>query len=167
MISDNETIFSHKLLLTNGQVVNLPKAFANHSSTDINLSKTQLSRMIRLGGFVGRLLGLLLKTGLPLKYTIEPLATTTNNNNTTLIISNNEIEDFIKIVKPLEDSGLLLKGATETAQNEVKKQKGGIGASVLGNILTGRQINRAGKGRGKKRAGEGVLRAGYGNKIGF
>ena len=52
MISDNETIFSHKLLLTNRQVVNLPKAFANHSSTDIKLSKTQLSKMIRLGGFL-------------------------------------------------------------------------------------------------------------------
>ena len=52
MIGDNETIFSHKLLLTNRQVVNLPKAFANHSSTDIKLSKTQLSKMIRLGGFL-------------------------------------------------------------------------------------------------------------------
>ena len=46
------------------------------------------------------------------------------SGNTTLIVSNNEIEDIIKIIKPLEDSGLLLKGVTETVQNEVKDQKG-------------------------------------------
>ena len=66
IIGDNETIFSHRLLLTNGQVSNLHKAFANHSSADIKLSKTQLSKMIQSGGFLGRLLGPLLKTGLPL-----------------------------------------------------------------------------------------------------
>ena len=44
--SDDEANFSHKLLLTNRQVANLRKAFANHTSTDINLSKTQLSKMI-------------------------------------------------------------------------------------------------------------------------
>ena len=58
--------FPHKLLLTNRQVANLRKAFANHLSTDIKLSKTQLSKMIQSGGFLGRLLGPLLKTGLPL-----------------------------------------------------------------------------------------------------
>ena len=42
---------------------------------------------------------------------------------TTLIISNDEIEDIIKIVKSLENSGLLLKGVTETVQNELKKKK--------------------------------------------
>ena len=47
-----------------------------------------------------------------------------SGNNTTLIISNNDIEDFIKIVKSFEDSGLLLKGVTETVQNEIKEQKG-------------------------------------------
>ena len=66
MISDNEANFPHKLLLTNGQVVNLCKAFANHLSTGIKLSKTQLSKMIQSGGFPGRLLGPLLKAGLPL-----------------------------------------------------------------------------------------------------
>ena len=45
------------------------------------------------------------------------------SGNATLIVSNDEIEDIIKIVKSLEDSGLLLKGVTETVQNEVKKQK--------------------------------------------
>ena len=136
MIGDNEINFPHKLLLTNGQVANLRKTFANHLSTYIKLSKTQLSKMIQSGGFLDRLLGPLLKTGLPLvKNVIKPLAKTfliplrliaavsaadaginkkiirsghNNNNTITLIISNNEMEDIIKIVKSLEDSGLLL-----------------------------------------------------------
>ena len=48
------------------------------------------------------------------------------SGNMTTLISNNEIKDIIKIVKSLEDSGLLLKGLTETVQNEVKEQKGGF-----------------------------------------
>ena len=75
MIGDHETIFPHKLLLNSRQVANLRKAFANILSTDIKLSKTQISKMIPSGGFFGRLLGLLLKTGLPLmKNVIKPLA---------------------------------------------------------------------------------------------
>ena len=66
MISDNETNFPHKLLLTKRQDSNLRKAFANHLSADIKLSKTQLSKMIQSRGFLGRLIGPLLKTGLPL-----------------------------------------------------------------------------------------------------
>ena len=74
MISDDETNFPDKLLLTNRQVENLRKAFVNKSPTDIKLSKTQLSRMIQSGGFLGRLLGPLLKTGLLLaKNIIKPL----------------------------------------------------------------------------------------------
>ena len=72
---------------------------------------------------------------------------------TILIISNDEIGDIIKIVKSLEDSGFLVEGVTESVQNEVKKQKGGfismllgtLDASLLGNILTGKGIYRAGK----------------------
>ena len=86
-------------------------------------------------------------------------------SSTTLIISNNEIEDIIKIIKFLEYIGILLKGVTETIENEVKEQKGEflsmflgtLGASLLGNILTGRGIDKA---------GEGIVRAGYGNKKG-
>ena len=75
MVGDNETKFPHKLLLTNRQVSNLRKHFANYLSADIKLSKTQLSKMIQSGGFLGRLLGPLLKTGLPLiKNVIKPLA---------------------------------------------------------------------------------------------
>ena len=66
MVGDNETNFPHKLLLTNRQVLNLRKDFANNLSSYIKLSKTQLSKMIQSGGFLGRLLGPLLKTGLPL-----------------------------------------------------------------------------------------------------
>ena len=73
--SDDKTNFLNELLLTNRPVANLRKAFANNSSTDIKLSKTQLSKMIQSGGFLGRLLGPLLKTGLPLmKNVIKPLA---------------------------------------------------------------------------------------------
>ena len=75
------------------------------------------------------------------------------------------MEGIIRIVKSLEDSGLLLKGASKTIQNEAKEQRGGflsmllgtLGASLLGNILAGKGINRA---------GEGIVRAGYGNKKG-
>ena len=99
-----------------------------------------------------------------------------SGNIATLILSNNEIQDIIKIVKSLEDSGLLLKGVTETVQNEVNEQKGGslsmllgtLGASLLGDILTGREIYRAGKGKGINRAGKGIVRTGYSdNKMDF
>ena len=136
---DDETNFPHKLLLTNRQLANLHKAFANHLSTNIKLSKTQLSKMMQSGGFFGRLLGPLLKTGLPLiKNVIKPLAKSVliflgltaaasapdtgihkkilgsghNNSTAKLIISNNEMDDIIKIVKSLEDSGFLLKRVT-------------------------------------------------------
>ena len=146
MIGDNETNFHHKLLLTNRQVASLRKTFANFLSVNIKLSKAQLSKMIQSGGFLGRLLRPLLKRGLPLiknvtkqlaKSVLIPLGLTAaasaadagihkkilGSGNTTLIISNDEINDIIKIVKSLEDSGLLLKGVTETVQNEVKEQK--------------------------------------------
>ena len=75
-----------------------------------------------------------------------------SGNATTLTISNDEIEDFIKIVKSLEDSGLLLKEVTQTVQNKVKEQKeeflsmllGTFVASLFGNLLTGKGINKAG-----------------------
>ena len=85
-----------------------------------------------------------------------------SGGHATLIISNNEIEDLIKIVKSLEDSGLSLKGVTESVQNAVKEQRGGflsmllgtLGASLLGNLIAGKGIHRA---------GEGIVRADEGN----
>ena len=75
MIGNNETNFPHKILLAGRQVLSLRKSFSSHSSPDIKLSKTQLSRMRQSGGFLSRLLGPLLKTGLPLiKNVINPLA---------------------------------------------------------------------------------------------
>ena len=76
--SNDNTNFPHKLLLANRQVANIPKAFAYHSSTDIKLSKTQLSKMIQLGGFLGKLLGKLagplMKVAMPLaKNVLAPL----------------------------------------------------------------------------------------------
>ena len=154
MIGDNETNFPHDLLLTNRQVANIHKAFANNSSTNIKLSKIQLSKMRQLGGFLGRLLGLLLKTGLPLiKNVIKPLAKSLliplgltaaasaadagihkkKILGSTLMISNDKIEEIFKILKSLEDSGLLSEGVTETVQNEVKGQKEGFLGMLLGN----------------------------------
>ena len=100
------------------------------------------------------------------------------------------MKDITKIVKSLKDSGLLLKGVTETVRNEVKEQKGGfvsmllrtLSANLLGNVLAGkgakttsqgrginragegRKINKTGKGREINRAGEGIVRAGYGRR---
>ena len=114
--SDDETNFPHKLLLTNRQVANLHKAFANHTSTDIKLSKAQLTKR-QNSGFL-RFLAPLLKSGLPLfKSVIKQLAmlglTATasakdaaitkkilgSGNHTTLIISNDDMQDLLKIVK--------------------------------------------------------------------
>ena len=73
--SNDKKNFPHELLLNNRKVANLYKAGVNHLSTDNKLSKTQLSKMIQSGGFIGRLLGPLLKTGLSLiKGVIKPLA---------------------------------------------------------------------------------------------
>ena len=111
--SDDETNFPHKLLLTNRQVANLRKAFANHTSTDIKLSKAQLTKMQK-GRFL-RFLAPLLKSGLPLlKSVIKPLgmlgliaaASATDaaihkkplgSGTKTLIISNGEMKDILKI----------------------------------------------------------------------
>ena len=117
--SNDDTNFPRELLLTNRQVANIRKAFAKNTSIDIKLSKTQLSKMIKSGGLLGRLLGPLLKTGLPLmKSVIKPLAKSvlvplrltaaaspadagihekflgSGHNNTTLIISNDEMDLF-------------------------------------------------------------------------
>ena len=152
--------------------------------------------MIQSGGFLRKLLGPLLKSGLLLiksvikpleKIILIPLGLTAaasaedagihkkilGSGNTTLIISNKDIEDLIKIVKSLEDSGLLLKRVTKSVQNEVKEQKGGflsmllgtLGASLLGYLLAGKGINK--KVKVTNRAGEGIVRAGEGNKSDF
>ena len=138
--SDDKTNFPRKLLLTNRQVANLPKAFAKHTSADIKLSKTQLSKMIQPVGFLGRLAMI---AGLPLiKNVIKPLAKSVlipfgltaaasaadvgthkkilgSGHNTTLIISNDEMEDILKIVKSLEAPGILLMKKMKLKNKEV------------------------------------------------
>ena len=86
-----------------------------------------------------------------------------SGNHKTLIACNDDMQDLLKSVKSLEDSGLLLDGITETVRNEVKELKGGflslllgtLGVTLLGNMLAGRCVIRA---------GEGTIRAGYGSK---
>ena len=150
--------------------------------------------MIQSRGLLGRVLGPLLKTGLPLmKNVIQPLAKSVlvplgltaaasaadagihkkvvGSGTATLLILNDEMEDIIKIVRALEESGLLLEGVGETIQNEVKEQKGGfrsmllviLGASLLGNLLAGKGIIKAGYGS----KGKGIIRAGYGSEKNF
>ena len=164
-------------------------------STDLKLSKAKINKIIQSGGFLGKLLGPLLKIGLPLienemkplaKSVLIPLGLTAaasaadagidkkilGSGNTTLIISNEEMNDIMRIVQALEDSSILLKGVTKTIENETKEQKRGflsmllgtLGASLLGNLLTGKGIERAGSGNNK---GKGIVRAGSGKQLDF
>ena len=86
-----------------------------------------------------------------------------SGHNTTLIISNNEMENILKIIQSLENSGILLKGVSETIKDDAKEQRGGflsmllgtLGASLIENMLAG---------KGVFRAGQGAIKAGYGSK---
>ena len=152
----------HKLLLTTRQTTKLRNAIENNMSTDMKLPKAQLSKIIQSGGFLGKLLCPLLKSGLPLsKSVIKPLRLLGltakssaidagvqkkiyGSGTTTLVISNKEMNDIMKIVQALEDLNILLKGVTKTMKNETEKQKGGfssmllctLGANLLGDLLT-------------------------------
>ena len=143
MFNDNN--LPHELLLTTRQTTKLRNAIENNMSTDIKLSKAQISKIIRSGGFSDKILSPLFKTGLPLlKSVIKPLGLLGlaaassaidadiqkkiyGSGTTTLIISNKEMNDIMKIVQALEDSNILLKGVTKTIKNETKEQKGGEG----------------------------------------
>ena len=116
--------------------------FNNNLSTDLKLSKTQISRIIQSGGFLGSLLsklaGPLMKVAIPLaKNVLAPLGITAaasaidagiqkkihGSGTTTLIISNEEMNDIMKIVQALEDSNILLKGVTEAIKMKQKNKK--------------------------------------------
>ena len=158
-------------------------------STDIKLTKAHISKIIQSGGFLGKFLGPLLKTGLPLlKSVIKPLGllglTATSSaidagvqkkiygsGTTTLVISNEEMNCIMKIVKALEDSNTLLKGVTKTIKSKTKKKKGGfllmllgtLGASLLVDLLTKNLTGkRVRSGKKTVREGEEFLRAGEG-----
>ena len=180
--SNDNTNFPHELLLTSRQVANIRKAFAKNTSIDIKLSKTLLSKMLQSGGFLGNLLGKLagplMKIAMPLaKNVLAPLGISAvmsaidgsikkkmfGSGATSLIISNDEMNDVLKIVKSLENSDLLLKGVSETIQHEAKEQRGGYLSMLLGTLvasLLGDMLS----GKGVLRAGEGTIRVGYGLK---
>ena len=171
----------HELLLTTRQNTKLCNAINNNSAIDIKLSEAQIKKLIQSGGFLGKLLsklaGPLMKVAMPLaKNVLAPLGLTAamsaidgsiqkklHGSGVKLIIEEEDMQDIIKIIKELENSDILLKGVSKTIENEIKKQRGGflsmllgtLGASLLGNFLTGKGIMRA---------GDGIVRAGEGSK---
>ena len=139
--------------------------------TDLKLSKAQISKIIQSGRFLGSILsklaGPLMKVAVTFaKNILASLGITAaasvidsriqkkrhGSGTATLIISNKEINYIMKIVQVLEDSNILLKGVSKRIKNETKEQKRGflsmllgtLGASLLGNLLTGKGIVRAG-----------------------
>ena len=172
----------HELLLTR-QNTKLRNALNNNSATDIKLSKAQIKKIIQSGVFLGKLLsklvGPLKKVALPLaKNVLAPLGLTAaisvidgstqkkiHGSGVKLIIEQEDMKDIVKIIKALENSGILLKGVSKTIKNETKDQRGGflsmllgtLGASLLGNLSTG--------GKGIMRAGDGIVHAGEGNVV--
>ena len=181
----------HELLLTTRQNTKLRNAVNNNSATDIKLSKTQIKKIIQSGGFLdkllGKLAGPLIKVAMPLaKNVLSPLGLTAamsaidgsiqkkiHGSGVKLIIEQEDMKDIMKIIKALENSGILLKGVSKAIKNETKGQRGGflsmllgtLGASLLGNLLNGgKGVMRAGEesvaGRTK---GYGIVRAGEGS----
>ena len=174
--------YPHELLLTTRQKIKLRNAINNNSATDIKLSKAQIKKIIQSGGVLGKLLsklvGPLMKVALPLaKNVLAPLGLTAamsaidgsiqkkiHSSEVSLIIEQEDMKDIMKIIKALENSGILLKGVSKTIKNETKGQRGGflsillgtLGAILLGNSLTG--------GKCIMRAGDGIVRAGSGSK---
>ena len=177
----NKDEIPHELLLTTRQNTKLRKAINNNLATDIKLSKAQIKKMIQSGGFLGKLLsklaGPLMKVAMPLaKNVLAPLDLTAamsaidgsiqkkiHGSGIKLIIEEEDMNDIMKSIEALENSGILLKGVSKTIGNETKEQRGEflnmllgtLGASLLGNLLTG--------GKGIVRAGDGIVRASKGN----
>ena len=178
----NKNQTPYELLLTTRQNTKLRTALNNNSATDIKLSKAQTKKIIQSRGFLGKLLsklaGPLMKVALPLaKNVLAPLGLTAamsatdgsiqkkiHGSGVKLIIKQEDMKDIMKIIKALENSGILLKGVSKTIKNETKEQRGGflsmllgtLGASLLGNLLTG--------GKEIMRAADGIVHAGSGIK---
>ena len=178
----NKDELPHELLLTTRQNTKLRNAINNNLATDIKLSKAQIKKLIQSGGFLGKLLsklaGPLMKVALKLaKNVLAPLGLTAamfaidgsiqkkiHGSGIKLIIEEEDMNDIMEIIEALENSGILLNGVSKTIENETKEKRGGflsmllgtLGASLLGNLLTG--------GKGIMRAGDGTLRAGSGSK---
>ena len=187
----NKDELPHELLLTVRKNTKLRNAINNNLATDIRLSKAQIKNLIQSGGFLGKLLsklaGPLMKVALPLaKNVLAPLDLTAamsaidgsirkkiDGSGVKLIIEQEDMNDIMKIIETLENYNILLKGVSKTIENETKEQRGGflsillgtLGASLLGNLLTGGNgIMRAGEGSVASRAkGDGIVRAGEGS----
>ena len=131
----------HELLLSRRQKTKIINAFNNNMSTDIKLSKAQISKIIKSGGFLrsflSKLASPLMKVAVPLAKNVlallgitaaasaidaESQKKTHGSVTATLIISNKEMNDMIKIVQAIEDSNILLKGVTKTIKNQTKEQ---------------------------------------------
>ena len=179
----------HELLLTTRHNAKLRNALNNNSATDIKLSKAQIKKLIQSGGkLLSKLAGPLMKVAMALaKNVLAPLGLTAamsaidgsiqkkiHGSGVKLIIEQEDMKDIMKIIKALENSGILLKGIIKTIKNETKEQRGGflsmllgtLGASLLGNLLTGgKGIMRTGEGKVVSRAkSDGIVRAGSGSK---
>ena len=155
----NKDELPHELLLTTRQSTKLRNAINNNLESDIKLSKAQIKEIIQSGGFLGKFLsklaGPLMKVAMPLaKNVLAPLGLTAamsaidgsiQKKIHILIIEQEDMNDIIKIIEALGNSGILLKGVTKTIENETKEQReeflsmllGTLGASLLGNLLTG------------------------------
>ena len=168
----NKDELPHKLLLTTRQNTKLRNAINNNLATDIKLSKAQIKKILQSGGFLGKLLsklaGPLMKVAMPLaKNVLAPLGLTAamsaidgiiqkkiHGSGIKSIIEEEDMNDIMKIIEVLENSGILLKGVSKTIENETKEQRGRslsmllgtLRASLLGNLLTGKGIMRAGDG---------------------
>ena len=179
--SFNKDELPHELILTTRQNTKLRNAINNNLATDIKLSKAQIKKLIQSGGFLGKLLsklaGPLMKVALPLaKNVLAPLGLTAamsaidgsiqkkiHGSGVKLIIEQEDMNDIMQIIEALENSGILLKGVSKIIENETKEQRGEflsmllgtLGASLLGNLLTG--------GKGMMRAGDGIVPAGEGS----
>ena len=170
----------YELLLTTRQTTRLRNAIENNISTDINLSKSQISKIVQSGGLLSKLAGPLMKVAVPVaKNILVPLGIAAapsaidgaiqriihGSGTTTSMISNEQMNDIMKIVEVLEDSNII--GVTKIIKNETKEQRGGflgmllgtLGVSLLGNLLSGKRVVQTGYGK----QAEGVLRAGYGS----
>ena len=144
-----------ELLLTTSQKNKLRNTFENNMSTDINLPRTQISKIIQSGGFLGSILSKiavpLMKVDVPLaKKDLAPLGITAaasaidasiqkkihGSGTAILITSNDEMNDIMKIFQALEEYNILLKGITKAIENETKVQKGGF-LGILGFLRAG------------------------------
>ena len=116
----------HKLLLTTRQNAKLRNAINNSLATDIKLSKAQIKKLIQSGGFLGNLGGPLMKVALPLGLTAAisaidgSMQKKIHGSGVKLIIEQEDMNDIMKIIEALENSGILLKGISKTIENETK-----------------------------------------------